>query len=134
MKKLKVTITITKNGNEGYVCTCNYLFEHFDLGGAGSTVDEAKKDCFAFYEAMKEEYPDEYFPELEVSWMFDFPSFFKHFDFINVTKAAKYIGMSPSNFRHYAAGSKTMSQKQFSKVKEALRKMADELRESTLTM
>lgn len=132
MKKLKVTITITKNGAEGYICTCDYPFEHFDLGGAGSTVDEAKKDCFAFYDEMKVEYPEESFPELEVDWVYDFPSFFNHFDFLNVTKTAKYMGMSPSNFRHYAAGSKNMSQKQFMKVKEAFSKMADELKASTL--
>jgi hypothetical protein len=134
MKKLKVTITITKNGNEGYVCTCDYPFAHFDLGGCGATVEEAKKDCFAFYDAMKEEYPNEKFPELEVSWEFDMPSFFNHFDFLNMTKVAKYAEISPSNFRHYAAGSKTMSQKQFSKVKNAFDKMASELRACTLTM
>lgn len=134
MKKLKVTIEITKNGNEGYICTCDYPFEHFDLGGSGSTVEEAKKDCFAFYDAMKEVYPDELFPELEVDWVYDFPSFFNNFDFLNQSKAAKYMGMSPSNFRHYAAGSKRMSQKQFIKVREGFVKMANELKESTLTM
>jgi hypothetical protein len=134
MKTLKVTVAIIKNGTEGYVCTCDYPFKHFDLGGSGSTVEKAKKDCFAFYDEMKQEYPEENFPELEVSWVFDVPSFFNHFDFLNVTKAAKYAGMSPSNFRHYAAGSKNMSQKQFSKVKQAFNRMADELKACTLTM
>jgi len=68
MKTLKVTIAITKNGTEGYVCSCDYPFKHFDLGGSGSTVEEAKKDCFTFYDEMKSEYPEENFPELEVSW------------------------------------------------------------------
>ena len=134
MKTLKVMITITKNGVEGYICSCDYPFKHFELGGSGATVEEAKKDCFTFYDEMKSEYPEENFPELDVSWVFDFPSFFNHFDFLNVTKIAKYAGMSPSNFRHYAAGSKNMSQKQFSKVKQAFTKMADELKASTLTM
>jgi len=134
MKMQKVTITITKNGTEGYICTCDYPFEHFDLGGCGSTVEEAKKDCFTFYDEMKKEYPNENFPELEVSWVFDFPSFFNHFDFLNVSKVAKYAEMSPSNFRHYAAGSKNMSPKQFSKVKQAFGRMADELRECSLTI
>ena len=134
MKKLKVTITIIKNGAEGYVCSCDYPFKHFDLGGCGATVEEAKNDCFTFYNTMKEEYPDEQFPELEVSWVYDFPSFFNHFDFLNVTKVAKYAKMSPSNFRHYAVGSKTMSQRQFSKVKQAFSRMADELQTCTLTM
>jgi len=134
MKTLKIIITITKNGMEGYVCSCDYPFKHFDLGGSGSTVEEAKKDCFTFYNEMKMEYPEENFHELEVSWVYDFPSFFNHFDFLNVTKVAKYAQMSPSNFRHYAAGSKCMSQRQFSKIKQAFNKMADELKECTLTM
>ena len=125
---------ITKNGTEGYVCSCDYPFEHFDLGGSGATVEEAKKDCFTFYDEMKMEYPDETFPELEVSWVFDFSSFFNHFDFLNVTKVAKYAKMSPSNFRHYAAGSKKMSQEQFSKVKRAINRMADDMKLCTLTM
>jgi hypothetical protein len=134
MKKLKVSITIIKNGTEGYVCSCDYLFKHFDLGGCGATVEEAKNDCFTFYDTMKEEYPEEIFPELEVSWVYDFPSFFNHFDFLNVSKVAKYAHMSPSNFRHYAVGSKTMSQKQFSKVKQAFNRMANELQTCALTM
>jgi len=134
MKTLKVSITITKNGTEGYICTCNYPFEHFDLGGSGSTVEDAKKDCFTFYDEMKMEYPEKVFPELEVSWEYDLQSFFNHFDFLNVTKMAKYSQMSPSNFRHYVVGSKKMSQKQFSKVKSAFNKMADELKACSLTM
>ena len=134
MKAQKIIITITKNGTEGYVCTCNYPFKHFDLGGSGATVEEAQKDCFTFYDEMKQEYPNETFPELEVSWVFDIPSFFNHFDFLNVSKVAKYAEMSPSNFRHYAAGSKSMSQKQFSKVKQAFGRMANELTTCTLTM
>jgi hypothetical protein len=134
MKAKKVTITITKNGTEGYVCACDYPFEHFDLGGSGATVEEAKKDCFAFYDEMRQDYPNESFPELDVSWVFDFPSFFNHFDFLNVSKVAKYAEMSPSNFRHYAAGSKNMSQKQFLKVKQAFGRMADEMKACSLTM
>jgi hypothetical protein len=134
MKTLKVSIIVTKNGTKGYVCSCDHPFEHFDLGGCGSTVEDAKKDCFMFYDEMKQEYPEENFPELDVSWVFDFPSFFNHFDFLNTTKVAKYAGMSPSNFRHYVAGSKKMSQKQFSKVKQAFNRMADELNACTVTM
>ena len=134
MKTLKVTITITKNGMEGYICSCDYPFKHFELGGSGATVEEAKKDCFTFYDEMKSDYPEENFPELDVSWVFDFPSFFNHFDFLNVSKVAKYAEMSPSNFRHYAAGSKNMSQNQFSKVKQVFNRMADELKACTLTM
>ena len=134
MKTLKVTITITKNGKEGYVCSCDYPFEQFDLGGSGSTVEEAQKDCFTFYDEMKREYPEKEFPKLEVSWEYDLQSFFNHFDFLNITKMAKYSQISPSNFRHYAVGSKKMSQKQFSKVKLAFDRMADELKTCTLTM
>ena len=134
MKTMNVTITITKNGTEGYVCTCDYPFKHFDLGGSGATVEEAKKDCFTFYDEMKKEYSEENFPELDVHWTYDFSSFFNHFDFLNVSKVAKYAEMSPSNFRHYAAGSKNMSQKQFTKVIQAIGRMADEMKACSLTL
>ena len=128
MKTKKVTITITKNGTEGYACTCDYPFKYFDFGGSGTTVEEAKKDCFIFYDEMKKEYLEENFPELDVLWVYDFSSFFSHFDFLNVTKVAKYVEMSSSNFRHYVAGSKNMSQKQLTKVIQAIGRMADELK------
>jgi hypothetical protein len=134
MKTLKVTITIFKNGPRQYACSCDYPFSHFDLGGSGSTVEEAKQDCFTFYNEMKTEHPEDNFPDLEVSWTYDFPSFFNRFDFLNISKIAKYAGLRPSSFQPYLKGSKGVSQKQFSKIKQALTKMADEIRESALTM
>jgi hypothetical protein len=50
-----------------YLCVCDYPFEHFDLGGSGTTVEETKNDCFMFYDEMKREYSGENFPELDVS-------------------------------------------------------------------
>lgn len=134
MKKLKVDILVVKNGSEGYECICDYAFEHFDLGGNGTTVNDAKADCFAFYDEMKNEYPNDSFPELDVNWTYDLPSFFNHFDFLNATKVARYAGMSPSNFRHYVAGSKPVTQTQLLKIKQAIDKMTIELEESSLVM
>ena len=134
MKKLKVDILVVKNGLEGYECICNYPFEHFDLGGNGATVEAAKADCFAFYAEMKNEYPNASFPDLEVNWTYDLPSFFNHFDFLNATKVARYAGMSASNFRHYVAGSKPVTENQLLKIKHAFEKMATELHESSLVM
>ena len=71
MQPLKVAITITRNGAQGYVCTCDYPFVHFDLGGCGATVDEAKQDCFTFYDEMRREYPADRLPDLEVEWVYD---------------------------------------------------------------
>ncbi len=134
MKKLKVDILVVKNKSEGYECICNYPFEHFDLGGNGATVEDAKADCFTFYAEMKNEYPNEQFAELAVNWMYDLPSFFNHFDFLNATKVARYAGMSASNFRHYVAGSRPVTQNQLLKIKQAFEKMANELQQSSLVM
>ena len=132
MKKLKINIVITKNNDEGYICSCDYPFKHFDLGGSGATVEEAKADCFTFYDEMKEEYPEESFPELDIQWTYDLPSFFNHFDFLNATKVANYAGMSPSNFRHYVAGSKPVTGNQLIKIKQAFERMANELHKAVL--
>ena len=127
MKKLKVNINVIKNGTEGYECICDYPFVRFNLGGSGKTVDEAKKDCFTFYVEMKQEYPDEVFADLDVTWTYDLPSFFNKFDFLNATKVARSAGISPSNFRHYVAGSKPVSQKQMILIKQAFEKIANEI-------
>ncbi len=72
----KVSITITKNGTHGYICSCEQKFDGFDLGGSGDTVEEAKEDCLTFYNEMKEVYPDKEFPELDIKWHYDFPGAF----------------------------------------------------------
>ena len=36
-----------------------------------ATVDEAKQDCFTFYDEMRREYPADRLPDLEVEWVYD---------------------------------------------------------------
>lgn len=127
MKTLNVNITITKNGKQGYICTCKHTFKNFDLGGSGNTVAEAKEDCFTFYKEMKELYPNEELPKLSVNWLYDLPSFFNQFRFLNATKVAEHAGINPSNFRHYVAGSKPVTQKQLGKIQNTLKKIANEM-------
>lgn len=127
MKTLKINVTITKNGKQGYICTCDHPFKDFDLGGSGDTVAEAKEDCFTFYEEMKELYPAQEFPELSVNWLYDLPSFFNHFNFLNATKVAEIAGINPSNFRHYVAGSKPVTLTQLEKIQDTLTRIATEL-------
>jgi len=134
METIKLKIVVTKNGDEGYICSSDYPFEHFDLGGSGYTVEEAKRDCLTFYDEMKEEYPDEVFPELNIEWVYDLPSFFNNFDFLNATRVAQYAGISPSNFRHYVAGSKPVSEKQLIRIKNAFNRMAKELQDSVIAI
>lgn len=134
MKKLKITIKVTKNGKQGYICSSDKSFNDFDLGGSGDTVEEAKNDCFTFYNTMKEVYPDANLPALEVNWVYDLPSFFNTYNFLNATKVAKYAGISPSNFRHYVAGSKPVTITQLTKIKESLQRLAEELKADSIAM
>lgn len=127
MKTLKVNITITKNGKQGYICNCDHAFKEFDLGGSGNTVAEAKEDCFTFYEEMKALYPNEDFPKLQVTWLYDLSSFFNHFNFLNASKVAERAGINPSNFRHYVAGSKPVTLSQLEKIQDTLKRIAAEL-------
>jgi hypothetical protein len=83
---------------------------------------------------MKEEYPNEVFPELNIEWVYDLPSFFNNFDFLNATRVAQYAGISPSNFRHYVAGSKPVSEKQLIRIKNAFNRMAKELQDSVIAI
>ncbi len=134
MKTRKITVTIVKNGTHGYICECKEKFDGFVLGGSGNTVEEAKEDCFIFYDEMKELEPNKDFPKLDISWHYDLPSFFNHLGIFNVSKVAEYAGISPSNFRHYVAGSKPISKTQLEKIKNAFDKIAKELQSTSIAM
>ncbi len=127
MKTRKITITIIKNGVHGYIGECEDKFDGFYLGGSGDTVEEVKEDCLTFYEEMKELSPETEFPELDISWRYDLPSFFNNLSIFNVSKVAEYAGISPSNFRHYVAGSKPVSSTQLQKIKKAFIKIANQI-------
>ena len=101
--------------------------------GEGVTVAEAKADFErSFHEIVEtytesgEELPDE-LQGLEFEYKYDVASVFDYFDFINVTKFAKWAGMNAGLMRQYKSCNTYISEAQAHKIGQALRNIGREL-------
>lgn len=101
--------------------------------GEGATVAEAKADfersvreMIASYLDAGEELPQE-LKDIEFEYKYDVASVFSYFDFINVTKFARRMGINPGLLRQYKAGNTYISEAQASRIGRALRKAGEEL-------
>ncbi|MBQ8422547.1 MAG: pilus assembly protein HicB [Bacteroidales bacterium] len=101
--------------------------------GEGASVEEAKEDFANSYQEVLASYiengenvPDE-LVDLEFTYKYDIASLFNEFNFINATKFAEWIGISPSLMRHYKAGDTYISEAQAKKIEDGLHKVAEGL-------
>lgn len=101
--------------------------------GEGATVAEAKADfensvreMLASYTENGEELPAE-LQGIEFEYKYDVASVFDYFDFINVTKFAKWAGINPGLMRQYKSCDTYISEAQAHKIGQALRKIGREL-------
>lgn len=101
--------------------------------GEGATVAEAKADfensvreMMASYTENGEEVPGE-LQDIEFEYKYDVASVFNYFDFINVTKFAKWAGINAGLMRQYKSGSAYISEAQANKIYRALHKIGHEL-------
>lgn len=101
--------------------------------GEGATVAEAKtdfensvKEMLDSYTESGEELPEE-LKDIEFEYKYDVASVFNYFDFINVTKFAKRMGINAGLLRQYKAGNTYISEAQANRIGSALRKVGEEL-------
>lgn len=101
--------------------------------GEGMSVEEAKADFMNSYNEVLESYiqngesvPEELI-DLEFSFKYDVASVFDEFPFINATKFAEYIGISPGLMRHYKAGDTYISEAQAKRIESGLHEFAARL-------
>ena len=100
---MKALAIIEKDGNGYSVYTDNLKTV---LHGSGNTVQEAKEEMMAGYKDLVAYYAEEgralphELTNLTFSYKYDVSALFNAFDFLNVTKFAERIGISPSLMRH----------------------------------
>jgi hypothetical protein len=63
---------------------------------------------------------------------YDVYSLFEQFDFLNISKVAKYAGIHPGLLRQYASGVKHPSLAQAKKIEETLHKLADQMQKASV--
>ena len=130
---MEVTAIMEKSKDGLYSCYVEEELPGFGLSGFGSTAEEAKEDMMKVYEEMKSMFEEEgkSMPELHITYKYDLQSFFDYFSFLNVSKVAELAGINPSLMRQYTSGTANAGQKQYDKVKSAVRKISKELAAAT---
>ena len=127
----KITVLIEKDENGYGAVTVN--LEHAVIIGDGKTVEEAKSDFMNSYQEILETYTEkgEEIPgELRnpvFEYTYDISALFDAFKFLNASKFAESIGISPSLMRHYKSGDTYISAKQAKKIEAGLHRIAREL-------
>lgn len=101
--------------------------------GEGNSVAEAKADFENTLNELLTTCKEEGLPipedlvDVEFTFKYDIASVFNFFDFINVTKFAKYAGVNPSLLRQYKTQGTYISEAQASKIESALKRVGQEL-------
>lgn len=63
---------------------------------------------------------------------YDVYSLFEQFDFLNISKIAKHIGINPGLLRQYASGVKHPSLNQAKKIEDTLHRLADQMQKASV--
>lgn len=121
---------IEKDGNGFSVYTENLKTV---LHGSGASVAEAKAEMLAGYEDLIKMYGEDghalpkELQDLSFTYKYDISAFFNAFDFLNASKFAERVGISPSLMRHYKGGNTYISPAQAKKIESGLHQIGKEL-------
>lgn len=127
---MRALAIIEKDGNGYTVYTVNLKTV---LHGSGNSVSEAKEELLAGYNDLLALYREEgrALPEelnnLTFEYKYDMSALFNAFDFLNVSKFAERVGISPSLMRHYKSGDTYISANQAKKIETGLHQIAHDL-------
>lgn len=123
-------VLIEKDGNGYSAVITNF---QSTIWGSGDSVKEAKADLMNSIEEVRKSYlesgeesPDN-LEDISFEYKYDVSALFNAFSFLNTSKFAERIGISPSLMRHYKAGGTYISDTQAKKIEAGLHQIAQEL-------
>ena len=123
-------VLVEKDGNGYSAVITNF---HSTIWGSGDSVKEAKADLMNSIEEVRQSYlengeesPDD-LEDIILEYRYDISALFNAFSFLNTSKFAERIGISPSLMRHYKAGGTYISETQVKKIEAGLHQIAREL-------
>ncbi|MBR1569805.1 MAG: pilus assembly protein HicB [Bacteroidales bacterium] len=132
---MKAKVLIEKDGNGFSAVITNFKSTIF---GEGATVEEAKADLMNSIEEVRASYAEQGrtspdgLDNLTFEYQYDVSAFFDAFSFLNVSRFAERVGISPSLMRHYKAGGTYISSAQAKKIEAGLHQIARELQAVSL--
>ena len=106
--------------------------------GTGKTIAEAKADFENSLCEVKEMFKEmgRLLPEelrgIEFEYKWDIASLFNYFNWINVSKLAEALGITPSLMRYYKKKGAYISDIQAQRIEDGLHRLADELKAVSL--
>jgi len=131
--KTMFTAVIEKT-NTGF---SGYIKEVDGIVSAGDSINEMKtnlKEALGYYlEYLKEkglEAPT--LNDVQINYTIDLEQFFEHYDVINKTAFARYIGQNPSLFRQYIKGLTPVSHKKALHISKGLHRLASDISDIVL--
>lgn len=126
---MKVNVIFETGPDGRWSCFVVEDIPNFGLYGYGGSPREAKEDMLEGYEEIKEILSEEgkKATELEFVYNYDVASFFKYFDFLNISKVAERAGINPSLMRKYVAGVNNPGEGQYIKLQKAIHSIVAEL-------
>lgn len=125
---MKTTIVelIIEKGEEGLWGTINYN-DNLITDQADNLADLENKllGCLKAFESVDSE-------TIIFEHTYDVFALFQEFDFLNISKIAKYADINAGLLRQYAAGVKHPSLKQAKKIEETLHRLAGQLQKASV--
>ena len=133
MRRAKVIIEKDENGFSAFIdgVDSTIIGEGVSVAEAKADLDNSYKEVLASYIENGEAVPEE-LQDLSFDYKYDISALFNAFDFINVSKFAQRIGVSPSLMRHYKGGDTYISDNQAKRIESGLHQLARELLSVTL--
>lgn len=128
MKVKRLAIVERGKGKRNFSCFTPEGIGKYGLAGYGASAREAMEDIKVTAQECKEMAAEEgnEFPDVEFDFRFDIGSFFDYYP-LDVTAAAKYIGINPSVLRQYVTALREPKQAQIDKIRAGLNKLANDL-------
>ncbi|MDD3721228.1 MAG: type II toxin-antitoxin system HicB family antitoxin [Lutibacter sp.] len=130
----KVFTAIIEKTNTGF---SGYIKEIDGIVTAGDSINEMKEnfkealtDYFEYLTEKEIEAP--HINDVEINFTVDMEQFFEHYNVINKSAFAEYIGLNPSLFRQYIKGLTKLSDKKMLQITNGLHKLADDISDIVL--
>lgn len=131
MSKLKIIITKGPNKYGAFV-------EGQAIYAQGDNIKDVKEDVLSaikFYKENIEEISPELAEDYEIEYYFDTPSFLKYFtDIFSKAALQRMTGINQKLLGHYATGLKKPGTKQVKRIDDAIKNIAEELRQIHITV
>ena len=129
-----VFTAIIEKTNTGF---SGYIKEIDGIVTAGDSINEMKDnfkevlvDYFEYLSEKGIETPN--IEDVKINFTVDMEQFFEHYDVINKSAFADYIGLNRSLFRQYTKGIANLSDKKMLQITNGLHKLADDISDIVL--